>query len=133
MTEKELGWLAGFLEGEGSVGLRRCRKKPGYAIYLRPRIEACQVQLEPLLKVQALVGGWVGRKSGKRRGKQSMINIWILQGESAALVMRFLYPEMSMKRQTQFARVLHAWDTRAINRNRSNPRVNAQIRSLVFA
>lgn len=76
MTDEELGWVAGFLEGEGSVsvswtGPKRANKQIAW--------QCSQVQREPLERLQRYTG--VGKISGPydyQRGNRQPFSIWRL-------------------------------------------------------
>ena len=84
----DLGWAAGFLEGEGyfSKG-KSCIS-----------IQASQVQLEPLVKMQKLFGGSI-LKYFRNKPNQNDYYRWGVHGETAEAVMKILFPLMSAKRQ----------------------------------
>lgn len=85
----DLGWAAGFLEGEGyfSKG-KSCIS-----------VQASQVQLEPLTKMQKLFGGSIHKYSQKNRPNCNDFYKWGVHGETAEALMKLLLPLMSPKRQ----------------------------------
>jgi hypothetical protein len=98
MDIKELYWLAGLIEGEGSFGKKHSR------------ITIPQVNYAPLERVQKTFGGKVGlSKRPKRGGRQCFI--WYLGGAEARGLMMTIYPLMSPKRQAQIYRPLSFWLT----------------------
>ena len=78
----DLGWAAGFLEGEGyfSKG-KSCIS-----------VQASQVQLEPLTKMQKLFGGSIHKYSQKNRPNCNDFYKWGVHGETAEAVMKLLFP-----------------------------------------
>lgn len=92
----EIGWVAGFLEGEGSF----TRTESG-----GPRISAPQVQREPLERLSAKFGGKITLRVPKNQNAQP-IYVWTLSGRQARNVMKRLLPLMSPRRQTQINAVL---------------------------
>ena len=56
-TEAEIGWLAGFIDGEGTLQLSLARHKPHKAAYLRPNVVVVNNSREAAEKVQRLMGG----------------------------------------------------------------------------
>lgn len=97
---KELYWIAGFLEGEGSF----CRC--GNTI----RVSAGQVQREPLDRLYSLVGGYIHpRKPNLSRPNQQAFWAWYLDSVSSAALMMTLYPLMSPKRQEEIISTLNWW------------------------
>lgn len=103
LSERDLGWTVGFLEGEGSFSLS------GGTPAKHPRVQATQVQLWPLEKLQALFGGWISPKKPQGFGWQP-VNSWALtQGPQAVGLMMTLYPLMSPRRQEQIRHCLSIW------------------------
>src|SRR5262245_34912045 len=98
MTEKEIGWVVGFLEGEGSFQAK------GNVI----RVSVSQVQLEPLERLRRYIGGHIYRV----RAKKGPIHHWTLNGKAAALMMEFLLPDLSPRRQEQCRKALTTYGSR---------------------
>lgn len=88
----EIGWVAGFLEGEGSF--------TGWT-----GVKAAQKQLEPLERLQALFGGSLSRHGND-------MHIWQLYGARARGLMMTLYSLMSPRRKEQIRKQLHFWKAR---------------------
>lgn len=106
-TTAEIAWVAGFLEGEGSFtfrGRNTC-------------VNATQVQLWPLERLQDYVGGRLAVVTHHRKPQWSTINVWSMSGPSAIGVMMTIYTLMSPRRQGQIDKVLANW--------RSRPKYNA--------
>lgn len=58
MELTKIAWAAGFIDGEGYVGLTRAKYKDHY-IY-RAQINVGQVSVVPLLELQFILGGTLG-------------------------------------------------------------------------
>jgi hypothetical protein len=106
----ELGWAAGFLEGEGSFHLSKS-----------VRISAGQQSIEPLVRLQRALGcgriraaGTPGR--GAHKAHWSKTWSWTLGGVLAAEVMRVLEPHMSARRREQIRVCLDFMDERFAER-----------------
>jgi len=99
----ELKWLAGFLEGEGSFIATGPRKG-------QLRVQANQVQLWPLERCVAIIGGNICKTTG--RGKSQPQHLWHINGQRAAGAMMSLYILMSPRRQEQIRKALKAWRAR---------------------
>lgn len=103
ITLRNIEWLAGFLEGEGSF-------QAGGSVRTTPVVTAMQVQREPLERVQAILGGkismWLRKKKNPNHNDASR---WGLYGGNAAGVMMMLYPLMSPKRKEQITKAIMAW------------------------
>ena len=102
MTPFELGWVAGFLEGEGSFG--------AHSKSFRVWVTAVQVQREPLERLRRYTH--MGQltapriRSQDRFSSQQPCSTWNLYGQNAVLLMKELRDHMSPRRQVQIDRAL---------------------------
>jgi hypothetical protein len=88
----DLCWAAGFIEGEGCFQrLRNCEK-----------VTVPQVNLDPLLRLQALFGGNICQT--QTRGFP--INYWGITGSRARGLMMTLYSFMTARRKAQIRKAL---------------------------
>ena len=94
-TQRDLGWAAGFLEGEGSF----------HPAHGSGAINAVQVQREPLDLLLTLFGGSV-RLFKRQRIRDKPTWTWYVSGTRARGVMQTLYPLMSDRRRKQIVKVL---------------------------
>ena len=98
LSDRDIAWAAGFLEGEGCFALNRktcC-------------ITAAQVQREPLERLLRLFGGKIydiKRKSSKHQD----FSRWDLHGPKAAGLMMTLWSLMSPRRRDQIGKALAVW------------------------
>ena len=83
----DIGWTIGFLEGEGSFTL--CG--------IDPRVQATQVELDPLNKLVELFGGTIYAKKPNGFGKKP-VSSWVLRSGHAIGLMMMIYPRMSTRR-----------------------------------
>lgn len=97
----DVHWAAGFLEGEGSFST--C----GAA----PRVQATQVELEPLHKLVRLFGGQISPKKPAGFGKKPC-HSWALTNVNAAGVMFMIFDLMSPRRKQQIERAIGLWIAR---------------------
>lgn len=91
-TSRDLEWIAGFLEGEGSFGNGDGK---------RFLVEAVQADSESLLKVQRFLGGTV-----RFYPKNNNTYTWYATGSRARGIMLTLYSLMSQRRRTQIKSAL---------------------------
>ena len=96
MQIKDIYWLAGFLEGEGSFS-----HQGRYT-----RVTASQMQKEPLERVARLVGGRI-HKYGEKR-----INEWGIYSSRAIGLIMTLFSIMSPRRQEQMRGCIDSWKSR---------------------
>lgn len=103
LSDAQLNWLAGFLEGEGSFA------KCGRTI----SIQATQVNPEPILKIYLMCGGniYTFSKPEIKSSSKGIYQRWDLYGPSALVLMKALYPLMSKKRQYQIDGALTFYKT----------------------
>lgn len=98
-TVTDLGWAAGFLEGEGSFV--RC----GYA---SQAVTAVQADQEPLLRLQEIFGGRITKKAPEaNRLSRKGFYRWGIAGARARGVMYTLYTMMTIRRQAQIRSALN--------------------------
>jgi hypothetical protein len=102
-SARDLGWIAGFLEGEGSF----LRSNSGSEVVI-----AGQVQMEPLERLQRFLGGNIRvRKNGRTGpggvGRAGDFGEWRISGSRARGVMMTLYPMMSPRRCGQICTALN--------------------------
>jgi hypothetical protein len=101
---KDLYWIAGFLDGEGSFNRTKgYQYKPGHNWTNCERITARQNDRELLDRLQSQLGGRVAVVSTKtnKLARQDHIWHWGIYGARARGAMMTLYPLMSQKRQQQ--------------------------------
>lgn len=99
-SDRELWWLAGFLEGEGSFAATGGRGKKHCEM-----VSARQVQREPLERVISLLGGRIYSHTPKNPNAQPAHD-WVVSGSRARGVMFTLYPLLSPRRQEQIRDVM---------------------------
>lgn len=98
---RELHWVAGFLEGDGSF----LAGENNYII-----VCASQVQKFPLEKLQSLVGGNITLEARNHKYPNwNDIYRWQVSGARAAGLMMTLYSLMMSKRRRQIATALETW------------------------
>jgi len=114
-TELELYWAAGFLEGEGSfvAASAACRTRPERKT-VTIRLSACQVQIEPLERLQRIFGGYI--RSYPHYKNWSPLFRWEVSGRRAAALMFTLWSIMSPKRKAQIENAIAKWK---LNRSQS--------------
>lgn len=98
LTSESLGWVTGWLEGEGSFG-----------IYTNlPRISAQSTDKDVLDMLVLLIGGTTNgpyQRQGKRYINSKPYYSWHLDDVVALEVMNSIYPLMSQRRREQINKV----------------------------
>lgn len=103
----DIAWAAGFIEGEGSFQLNGREEARWH-----PTVVACQVQREPLERLQRIFGGTIydyAAKPRKHFKTTQPFSRWYLNGQRAVETMLTLYVLMSPRRQGQIEKCLTAW------------------------
>ena len=103
MLIKELYWIAGFLEGEG------CFYYSNSSV-----ISANQVQQEPLLRLQKLLGGSLYRAKARPKPCQR-IYVWTITGQRAVAIMMTVFSLMSPKRKKAITKAISRWKKAALH------------------
>ena len=103
----DLGWAAGFLEGEGC-----------FHWHTTPTITAGQVDLDPLERLQNLFGGkiHVRRRAGKGLSKQDLFD-WRVTGARAAGIMMTVFMLVSVRKRARIQKALRPWRAKGQCRN----------------
>lgn len=102
ITMRDWGWVAGFIEGEGSFSISG----------VNPRVSVTQVELEPLEKLVGFFGGKIYPKKPAGYGKKQCY-VWVLAGEHGIALMMTIYPLMCVRRQGQIRACIVSWKSRA--------------------
>ena len=105
-SRENLAWAAGFIDGEGAIGLYKAGKRvTGEQIY-HSAISVPQNSPELLLRLQNLFGGIVSQ------GKTRKIHRWRINVRGFIYpVLVALYPWFSIKRKQETERVIHWFKT----------------------
>jgi len=93
MDNMELAYLAGFVDGEGSIAVGVNRRKGKRVWYLRFSVH--QVAPRPLQRLQARFGGSIRRN--ERTGNQRSIYEWVAANQIAASAITALRPYLDVK------------------------------------
>lgn len=104
LSDIDVGWVVGFLEGEGTFQLRTpgAGGKYGY-----PSIRAFQVQKWPIEKLHRLLGGTMHlRDSPSRSVRAQPCWTWYRDGRDVTEILIALQPLFSPRRQNQIQRIL---------------------------
>lgn len=91
----EIAWAAGFLDGEGYVGLSRCRHKGNTYDHFQVLVDVAQKRPAPLHKLVSLFGGRVVQ----RKNWYGTIFTWRLYGARAGVCLGQVLPYLVSKRQ----------------------------------
>ena len=99
ISAADIGWVAGFLEGEGWFGLAR-----GTA-----QIRATQVQKQPLERLRGLVGGSLYLR--RHKPPRSDAWEWGLCGKGAIGLLMTIWWAMSPKRRERMSQIIDFWES----------------------
>jgi hypothetical protein len=107
MSDFELGWVCGILEGEGCffVTTRRTAK---YGPYLYARVTVCRTDRDVLEQLQRVTGVGILEKVRERKDpRHKPISQWIVcRNQEAIELMIAVYPHMGVRRQAKIREVL---------------------------
>lgn len=104
MTNYDVGWTAGIIDGEGCIGLiyaaSGCRK----LTHLQVTVNAtCRGTLE---RLQSLWGGRIHRSRKAEEGRK-LINAWCISPGLAKPMLEAIEPHLVEKREQVFFALLH--------------------------
>jgi hypothetical protein len=111
MSETELAWLAGLLEGEGSF-LKAPPSSPN-----SPRVSLEMTDKDVVDRAAALMNGNVVRRDNLKSTRWKPTYRVIVKGLRAAVLMRLLYPQMSARRRLQIDAALSIYIERKTGDN----------------
>ena len=95
MELTKIAWAAGFMDGEGYIGITRCLDRRTGRLYYRVQVDVGQVHREPIALFQELFGGTIGHRTNKKQGCWN----WRKFGKEACNVIRILLPYLVVKRR----------------------------------
>jgi hypothetical protein len=123
MDEKDLCWLAGFLEGEGSF-IAATKTNPHPCIQVMTTDEDVIARASRLFGTKHSGPHWPSASGPVKPTKPR----WTarLNGAGAVQLMRRLFPLMGERRQMQIVRAIYSWD--GDRRTKVSERVGAMIR-----
>jgi hypothetical protein len=98
MTKTEIGWLAGIMDGEGSIGLYR-RKIPGYRDIFLVGLVVANTKKIIVDKVFELVGVGDMRKRRSHNPKHKDAYVWQVFSASTAKVLNGLCQHLVGKKE----------------------------------
>lgn len=91
ITDAEIGWCAGFLDGEGCLSVHRTRTNK-----LTVQFRAVNVEPEPIERLQRILGGTV-RCWGVRRPPRVPAWCWYCRSRDLEGVLTVLLPHLTVK------------------------------------
>lgn len=93
MELMKIAWAAGFVDGEGYIGITRAKAKRG--IYYRVDVQAAQIHEEPIRLLQSIFGGNVRHVKNHKRGYW----YWRTFGPTAIKTATILLPFLVVKKR----------------------------------
>lgn len=111
ISQRDLGWLAGLLEGEGCFRWHRQIRRDGRPDWFAPRILLQMTDEDIVRRAQAVVGiGHVRGPYGPYKGGTKAHWAWTVSRNADAVgLMMTLYPLMGERRQAKIREILDAW------------------------
>ena len=105
LTDIQLGWVCGFLEGEGSFGAYQTNKNSSKKYQ---RIQAGSTDRENLVRLKTLLGGTICEmKPREGRENNKTMYLWAISAhEQAKGTMKLLREHMTPRRQLQIDKAL---------------------------
>lgn len=107
LSDFELGWVVGILEGEGCFFITSRTKGP-YGPYLYARVAVCMTDRDVLERLQRVTGiGMLEKIRERKDPKHKPISQWIVcRNQEAIELMVAVYPHMGARRQAKIREVL---------------------------
>lgn len=121
MQNEVVAYIAGFFDGEGSVGIKvEKRKRPCYS----PYATVSQVRPEVLFWIRSIFGGSI--RFNAKCGKNGIWTLW-LSSRMALEMMRSLRPYLRVK-GAEVDLILEAFSKKTINRKAGVPEEVQELR-----
>ncbi len=95
VSQTDAAWAAGFLDGEGFIGVTRAVRKGTGKVDFHVAMSASQIHRAPMDKLQSMFGGRVNHQENGFRGCFH----WRVSGESVYHVLRIVLPYLVVKRK----------------------------------
>ena len=108
MNKFDLGWLVGFLDGEGSFILRPIRKKQGYIRARECNIQATNTDRDTMERLARIAGGYSnGPYVWSKKVNHKPLYRWTLAKKIKVFdLLNLIKPYMSRRRQAQIELML---------------------------
>ena len=119
LTDTQLGYLAGIVDGEGTISIRTRKPKRGrFSPEYYPFLEVGNTNLRLIARLHSWLGGRVHLQRRRRLLPNSKpIYAWRIEARKAVPVLRALLPFLLLKRQ-QALLALELYDTGIWQRGR---------------
>ncbi len=102
MGQQDIGWCAGFLDGEGSFLMAKVGHQKFYGPEFparKPKITADQIIKAPLEKLKSTLGGSISCVQGRTTSAGNPIYRWFIDGSGKLCeVLPLLIPELTIKK-----------------------------------
>lgn len=109
MRIRDITWLAGLVEADGTIGLRRDHTG---GLFRTPVIKVCMADRDVIQRAAFLFGDkHVGEWKRKTSTGKKMYEVVIVASQAAAWIMT-LFSELGLRRRAQAVRAVSAWRTR---------------------
>lgn len=95
VTDTDLAWAAGIIDGEGSISLARCKRQGKDETYSL-RVQVGNTDPRMILRLKELFGGSIPKV--ENRGRYKPMWRWILYGNAAAVFLTSVLPYLVSKR-----------------------------------
>jgi len=91
MDQFSIGWLAGIIDGEGTVTIDKESNR-----YRRPVISVSSTDIEILNRIQGMIGGSITVKNRERAPHHKLAYMWKMHGSQKVIeVLKIIAPHMS--------------------------------------
>ena len=96
-SETDLAWAAGFIDGEGSIGLYR-GKHPTSEFYVL-RLSVTNTDIRALERLKKMFGGSINKSNHKSRPTRRPCWAWYCQCAKGAAALEMLLPYLLVKKE----------------------------------
>jgi hypothetical protein len=98
-SSAQLGYIAGFLDGEGHITIRRCNATRSITPSYQPVVGFTNRDLRPLQLIHQLFGGKIYQKARKLPQHRPAFELTIFRRAETKALLEALLPHLIMKRE----------------------------------
>lgn len=100
LSDGELGWAAGCIDGEGTIGIYKRSSRvaiEGKGLFLH--VSICNTDIRMPLKLRELFGGNFSNCTKDKRPNRRPLFIWTITGRHATAVLKKIKPFLVIKKE----------------------------------
>jgi len=123
LSDGQIGWLAGIIDGEGSIAIHRMNESTTAVAGIRHRLDLSIVNTnrDMILLIQAWFGGsfWIKNKKDNNPNHKKCYR-WRIEGLNCIPIIKMVYPYLIIKKtQAMILKTLELFSQRYIQKTQN--------------